>query len=88
MNAYENTVPNSAWPYLDDAGRDGHFLTTTGMPPLCPGGTCTNNDYECVAAACSGRACCLPKPATCHNLPGFEVAAQPLNEEVGRGSGS
>ncbi len=82
VNAYENTVPNPAWPYLDDAGRDGHFLTTTGTPPLCPLGTCTNNDYECVQGACGGQACCLPKPATWQNLPGYEVAPQPASNTV------
>jgi uncharacterized protein (TIGR03382 family) len=82
VNAYENTVPNPAWPFLDDPGRNGHFLTTTGSPPLCPAGTCTNNDYECVQNACAGQACCLPKPATWQNLPGFEVAPQPATNTV------
>ncbi len=82
VNAYENTVPNPAWPYLDDAGRNGHFLTTTGTPPLCPSNTCTNANYECVAAACGGQACCLPKPNTWKNLPGYEVAAQPASATV------
>ena len=36
VNAYENTVPNPAWPYLDDAGRMGHYLTTTGTR-ICDG---------------------------------------------------
>jgi hypothetical protein len=82
VNAYENTVPNPAWPYLDDAGRDGHFLTTTGAPPLCPANTCTNSDYQCVQGACGGQACCLPKPATWKDLPGYEVAAQPASATV------
>lgn len=82
VNAYENLVPNPNWPYLDDAGRDGHFLTTTGTPPLCPAGTCTNNNYECVQNACAGQACCMPKPATWQNLPGFEVAAAPASNTV------
>ena len=82
VNAYENLVPNPAWPYLDDAGRDGHFLTTIGTPPLCPNNQCTNNDYECVQGACGGQACCMPKPATWQNLPGFEVAAQPASNTV------
>jgi hypothetical protein len=77
VDAYENTTPNPAWPYLDDAGRDGHFLTTTGVPPLCPAGTCGNASYECVQGACAGQACCLPKPETWKNLPGYEVAEQP-----------
>ncbi|HEY5923800.1 MAG TPA: hypothetical protein VIV11_19090 [Kofleriaceae bacterium] len=82
VNAYENLVPNPAWPYLDDAGRDGHFLTTIGTPPLCPNGTCTNGDYECVQAACAGQACCMPKPATWQNMPGFEVTDAPASAEV------
>lgn len=82
VDAYENTTPNPAWPYLDDAGRDGHFLTTTGTPPLCPAGTCSNADYQCVPNACAGQACCLPKPQTWQNLPGYEVAAQPMTSAV------
>jgi uncharacterized protein (TIGR03382 family) len=82
VNAYENTVPNPSWPFLDDPGRNGHFLTTTGTPPLCPAGTCTNSDYECVQGACGGQACCMPKPATWQNLPGFEVAAQPATSSL------
>ncbi|MBA3500282.1 MAG: hypothetical protein H0T65_07915, partial [Deltaproteobacteria bacterium] len=82
VNAYENTVPNPAWPYLDDPGRDGHFLTTIGTPPLCPNGSCTNGNYECVQNACAGQACCLPKPATWQNLPGFEVAPSPSTVKV------
>lgn len=82
VNAYENTTPNPAWPYLDDAGRDGHYLTTTGTPPLCPANTCTNPDYQCVQNACNGQACCLPKPQTWKNLPGYEVAPQPASNTV------
>ena len=82
VNAYENLVPNPAWPFLDDPGRDGHFLTTTGTPPLCPQGTCTNASYQCVQNACNGQACCLPKPETWQNLPGYEVATQPQSAEV------
>jgi hypothetical protein len=82
VNAYENTVPNPAWPFLDDAGRDGHFLTTTGTPPLCPNNTCTNANYQCVQGACNGQACCMPKPQTWIDLPGYEVAAQPASATV------
>jgi hypothetical protein len=82
VNAYENTQPNPAWPFLDDPGRDGHFLTTAGTPPLCPGGTCTNADYQCVPNACNGAACCLPKPQTWQNLPGYEVAEQPASSTL------
>jgi hypothetical protein len=82
VNAYENTVPNPAWPFLDDPGRDGHFLTTTGAPPLCPTNTCGNPDYECVANGCAGQACCLPKPGTWQALPGYEVADQPATASL------
>jgi hypothetical protein len=82
VDAYENTTPNPAWPYLDDPGRDGHFLTTTGTPPLCPAGTCTDSNYQCVPSACAGHACCLPRPQTWQNLPGYEVAAQPTTGTV------
>ncbi len=82
VNAYENLTPNPAWPYLDDAARDGHFLTTTGVPPLCPSNTCTDANYECVQGACNGQACCMPRPGTWQNLPGYEVAAQPATGEV------
>lgn len=82
VNAYENTVPNPAWPFLDDPGRDGHFLTTAGTPPLCPNGTCANSDYQCEQGACGGLACCLPRPATWQNLPGYEVAAQPASNTL------
>ena len=82
VNAYENTVPDPAWPHLDDPGRDGHFLTTTGTPPLCPAGTCTSSSYQCVQNGCNGQACCLPKPATWQNLPGYEVAGQPASSTV------
>ncbi|HUS27226.1 MAG TPA: hypothetical protein VMZ53_01920 [Kofleriaceae bacterium] len=76
VNAYENTVPNPNWPFLDDAGRDGHFLTTTGTPPACTG-TCTNGDYQCTQSDLycgTGLSCCLPKAGTWKNLPGYEVA--------------
>jgi hypothetical protein len=79
VNAYENLVPNPSWPYLDDPGRDGHFLTTTGTPPACP---CTNANYQCVTGACNGQDCCLPKPATWQNMPGYEVAPQPASADV------
>jgi MYXO-CTERM domain-containing protein len=63
VNAYENTVPNPAWPYLDDEARLGHFLTTIGTPPPCP---CNpgpgEGDFECVPDGCgAGMDCCLPK---------------------------
>ncbi len=82
VNAYENLVPNPAWPYLDDAGRDGHFLTTTGTPPACP---CSDGNYACTQndTLCgTGLSCCLPKQNTWKNLPGFEVATQPQSSDV------
>jgi hypothetical protein len=83
VDAYENTSPNPAWPFLDDPGRDGHFLTTTGTPPACPMGTCSNMNYHCVADGCgAGMPCCLPQPATWQDMPGYEVAAQPMTGTV------
>ena len=73
VNAYENTTPNPAWPFLDDAGRDGHFLTTTGMPPACP---CSDGDFECVTGGCSGADCCLPRDIK-EKGAGFMIAASP-----------
>jgi hypothetical protein len=82
VNAYENTVPNPAWPYLDDEGRRGHFLTTEGMPPDCP---CTagGDDFECVADGCDGgtRDCCLPRDAK-ERGAGFLIADQPRSDEL------
>lgn len=86
VNAYENLTPNPAWPYLDDAGRDGHFLTTTGTPPACSSAMpCTNANYACTQndALCgAGLSCCLPTPKTWQNMPGFEVAAKPNTADV------
>jgi hypothetical protein len=77
VNAYENTVPNPNWPFLDDAGRDGHFLTTTGTPPACSASTpCTNANYQCTNGTCQ------PKPMTWIDMPGYEVATQPASSEV------
>ncbi len=76
VNAYENTTPNPDWPYLDDDARDGHFLTTTGMPPACPGGTCTDGDFECITDGCDGVDCCLPKDNK-ELGAGFLIADQP-----------
>lgn len=87
VNAYENTVPNPAWPYLDDADRNGHFLTTTGTPPACP---CTDADFQCVVGGCDGgtRDCCQPRAAN-ERGAGFLIAPQPnsatlqfLNAEI------
>ncbi len=73
VNAYENTVPNPAWPFLDDDERLGHFLTTIGTPPACP---CTDGDFECVAGGCGGTDCCLPRDVR-EQGAGFLIAAQP-----------
>jgi len=78
VNAYENTVPNPEWPYLDDAGRLGHFLTTTGSPPPCP---CNpgpgEGSFECVTDGCGpGSDCCLPKDAK-EKGAGFFIADSP-----------
>ena len=77
VNAYENTVPNPEWPYLDDEARLGHFLTTTGMPPDCPcdaGG----DGFECVVGGCDlgARDCCLPRDAK-ERGAGFLIADRP-----------
>jgi MYXO-CTERM domain-containing protein len=80
VNAYENTTPNPAWPFLDDTGRDGHFLTTTGTPPSCtnPGGACTDADYTCVENWCDNgtRTCCQPKDIK-EKGAGYLIATQP-----------
>lgn len=77
VNAYENTVPNPSWPFLDDAGRDGHFLTTTGTPPACSAtAPCTDTNYQCVSGTCQ------PRPTTWIDMPGYEVATQPASSEV------
>ncbi|MFT3696525.1 MAG: hypothetical protein QM831_25520 [Kofleriaceae bacterium] len=77
VNAYENTAPNPAWPFLDDAGRDGHFLTTAGTPPACSAmNPCTNTNYQCVNGAC------MPQPQTWIDMPGYEVATQPASSDV------
>ena len=87
VDAFENTVPNPNWPFLDDTGRDGHFLTTTGTPPLCPAGTCSDASYSCVQGsaapvACNGQACCMPTQETWVDIPGYEVASQPTTGTV------
>jgi len=86
VNAYENTVPNPAWPFLDDDGRKGHYLTTIGTPPTCSGGTpCDALDYvaDCVAGGCDsgGRDCCVP-----HNIKelgaGLLIGTQPAAAQI------
>ncbi|MCL4226076.1 MAG: hypothetical protein KJZ91_16555 [Myxococcales bacterium] len=78
VNAYENTTPNPAWPYLDDDARDGHFLTTTGTPPACP---CTDADFQCVVGGCNGADCCLPRDAR-ERGAGFMIADRPTTIQV------
>ncbi|HSK05538.1 MAG TPA: hypothetical protein VK932_30030, partial [Kofleriaceae bacterium] len=71
VNAYENTTPNPAYPWLDDPGRDGHFLTTTGTPPPCP----CDADYTCVNNVC------IPKDVK-EQGAGFLIAAQPATSTL------
>jgi len=78
VNAYENTVPNPDWPYLDDDARRGHFLTTEGTPPACP---CSDADFECVIGGCGGTDCCLPKNDK-EKGAGFLIAAQPNSDTL------
>jgi MYXO-CTERM domain-containing protein len=78
VNAYENTTPNPAWPFLDDEGRDGHFLTTRGTPPACP---CSDADYQCVTGGCNGTDCCMAKDIRERNA-GYEIAPQPASNTV------
>jgi MYXO-CTERM domain-containing protein len=80
VNAYENTVPNPAWPFLDDAGRRGHFLTTEGTPPDCP---CTEDGFTCVTNGCDGgtRSCCIPEDVR-ERGAGFLIADQPDSGEL------
>lgn len=84
VNAYENTTPNPAWPFLDDDGRDGHFLTTTGTPPPCGAGqTCTDSEFACTPQGCNGgtQDCCLPTDVK-EQGAGFMIATQPAADEV------
>ncbi len=86
VNAYENTVPNPAWPFLDDADRLGHFLTTIGHSPTCTGDNdCvgTDTDYECIAGACDdgARDCCQPSNEK-EMGAGFLIADQPNGNDL------
>jgi hypothetical protein len=78
VNAYENTTPEPAWPFLDDAGRDGHFLTTEGTPPACP---CTEAGFTCVTGGCNGADCCLPQDIK-ERGAGFLIATKPTTYKV------
>ena len=76
VNAYENTTPNPAWPFLDDPGRDGHFLTTTGTAPACSAAApCSDANYECITGLC------IAKDIREEN-GGFEIAPQPAASTV------
>lgn len=84
VNAYENTVPDAAWPFLDDEGRLGHFLTTVGTPPDCAaGGSCPVADLRCEAGGCDGgaRDCCIPTDVK-EKGAGFFIAAQPASDTI------
>lgn len=81
VNAYENTVPNPDWPYLDDEGRNGHFLTTTGTPPDCPCDATDGHSYECVEGGCDGRDCCLPSNDK-ERGAGFMIADAPNSDRL------
>ena len=84
VNAYENTVPNPEWPFLDDDGRDGHFLTTQGTPPLCNGGAnCTEPGFACEPLACNNGTddCCLPTDNK-EKGAGFLIAPQPNEDTI------
>lgn len=76
VNAYENTTPNPNWPFLDDDGRDGHFLTTTGVPVACSGANpCADGNYECVTGFCVAKD--IKEQGT-----GFEIAPQVASNMV------
>ncbi len=77
VNAYENTTPNAAWPFLDDAGRDGHFLTTRGNTVACP----CQNGFQCVTGGCGGVDCCQPMNVK-EKGAGFLIATQPSTVKV------
>ena len=86
VNAYENTVPNPDWPYLDDAGRVGHYLTTTGTPPDCTNDADCDSpetNYECIAQACDNRTrdCCQPREDK-EKGAGFLIADQPNEDTI------
>ncbi|HUU02030.1 MAG TPA: hypothetical protein VM425_11345 [Myxococcota bacterium] len=79
VNAYENTVPNPAWPYLDDSERIGHYLTDLGTPPDCTNDAdCTDADFECDPGFCDNgtRDCCQSKNIK-EKGAGFLIAARP-----------
>jgi hypothetical protein len=74
VNAYENTTPNPDWPFLDDPGRDGHFLTTQGTPVACTN-SCSDANYECVGGTCVAKD--VREQGT-----GYEISPQPQSNTV------
>lgn len=78
--AFENSMPETEWPYIDDEARDGHLLTTTGAPPACP---CDDAGYACVTGGCAGADCCLPRDNK-ELGAGFELGVRPATVEVVR----
>ncbi|RLB58077.1 MAG: hypothetical protein DRI34_06015, partial [Deltaproteobacteria bacterium] len=83
VNAYENTTPDPRWPFLDDAGRDGHFLTTYGVPPDCDNGACADADFQCLAGGCDSgtRDCCLPRDEK-ERGAGFMIEQRPDSADI------
>jgi hypothetical protein len=65
VNAYENMVPNPAWPIR----RRGPRRPPHDWHHRVPGNTCTKQ-LQCVVQA-QRPGSCLPKPATWQNLPGL-----------------
>jgi MYXO-CTERM domain-containing protein len=83
VNAYENTVPNPDWPFLDDGDRLGHYLTDQGEPPDCQPGTCTDDAFECIIEWCDDgvRDCCQSKNAK-EVGAGFMIGDQPASDNL------
>jgi MYXO-CTERM domain-containing protein len=87
VNAYENQVPRTASPYLDDPGRLGHFLTSWGEVPCttvgagCPA---TNGQtYTCRADACaSGPGNCCVSTNVKQAGAGFLIGTSPATVKV------
>ena len=81
VNAYENTVPNPEWPFLDDEERLGHFLTTIGAPD-CPCDS-PEGDFECVIGGCDDgtRDCCMPRDDK-ERGAGFLIGEAPNENEL------
>lgn len=87
VNAYENTIPNPNWPYLDDEGRMGHFLTTIapGVGNACDGANPCASGLSCKADACGPGNDCCQFDITGKNTEwgaGFLVAPQPDSADI------